>query len=58
MVTREVGEDSTLTKHSVRVDWFRRDPGGGTIFVKPAGDDGAAPHPVADLSGCGSPTSQ
>ncbi len=31
-------EDSAPTKHSVRVDWFRRDPGGSTIFVMPGGD--------------------
>ena len=29
-------------KHSVRVDWFQRDPGGGTIFVMPVPESGAA----------------
>lgn len=58
MVTREVGEDSAPTAHSVRVDWFGRDPGGGTVFVKPVGDDSSAPHPVADLSVQNTRTSQ
>jgi hypothetical protein len=42
-------KDSAPTKHSVRVDWFQRDPGGSTIFVMP-GDDGAAAQSVADHS--------
>lgn len=28
--------------HSVRIEWFQRDPGGGTIFIKPIRDDSAA----------------
>ncbi|MGH3907379.1 MAG: hypothetical protein ACRDTE_24870 [Pseudonocardiaceae bacterium] len=48
MAQQEVGEDSAPTEHSVRIDWFQRDPGGGTIFVKPAGDDSRAPQPIAD----------
>lgn len=48
MSVQGVVEDGTPAKHSVRVDWFRRDPGGSTIFVKPTGPDGVAPHPAAD----------
>jgi hypothetical protein len=39
---------SAPTKHSVRVEWFRREAGGFTIFVMPAAGDGAAPQPVAE----------
>lgn len=42
MAVQGIVEGSAPTKHSVRVDWFRRDPGGTTIFVVPAGGDGAA----------------
>jgi hypothetical protein len=34
-------QGSAPTRHSVRVDWFQRDPGGTTIFVLPE-DDGVA----------------
>lgn len=40
MAGRGTVENSAPTKHSVRVDWFRRDPGGSTVFVMP-GNDGA-----------------
>ena len=37
MTARAFGENDVPPKHSVtRVNWFRRDPVGGTIFVKPA----------------------
>ncbi|MGH3777845.1 MAG: hypothetical protein ACRDRR_19285 [Pseudonocardiaceae bacterium] len=48
MAGQDIVEDNAPTRHAVRVDWFRRDPGGGTIFVMPAGGDGAAAQPVAD----------
>lgn len=48
MPVQGVAEDSTPAKHSVRVEWFRRDPGGSTIFVKPTGSDGPAPRPATD----------
>lgn len=41
-------EDSALTKQVLRVDWFQRDPSGGTIFVIPVGSDGAAPLPIPE----------
>lgn len=47
MTVQGIDEDSALTKHVVRVDWFGRDPGGSTIFVMPADGDGAAARPVA-----------
>lgn len=50
MAGRGTVEDSAPTKHSVRVDWFRRDPGGSTIFVMPGAGDGAAAQSVADHS--------
>jgi hypothetical protein len=43
MLGEGAGEDIAPTKRCVtRVDWFRRDPGGGTIFVKPTEDVGTA----------------
>jgi hypothetical protein len=50
MTMRGVVEGSTPAKHSVRVDWFRRDPGGTTIFVLP-GDDGVASQPATEHNG-------
>lgn len=47
MATQDV-RDNSPTKHSVRVDWFRREPGGNTIFVKPTEDLGTAARQVAD----------
>jgi hypothetical protein len=44
MAAQGVVEGSAATKHSVRVDWFRLEPGGTTIFVKPADDHGVAPQ--------------
>lgn len=44
MAARNIVDDSPPTKHSVRVDWFRREPGGSTIFVVPAAEVGAAPR--------------
>jgi hypothetical protein len=41
MAAQSIVEDGAPT-HSVRIEWFRRDPGGGTIFVKPIRDDSAA----------------
>ena len=39
MPVQNVVAVNAMTKHSVRVEWFRREPGGSTIFVKPAGSD-------------------
>lgn len=39
--TQDVRDDGSV-KHSVRVDWFRREPGGTTVFVKPSEDPGPA----------------
>jgi hypothetical protein len=37
--------DTALAKRSITcVDWFRRDPAGGTIFVKPTEDDACVDH--------------
>lgn len=43
-------QGSAPAKHSVRVDWFRRDPGGTTIFVLPA-DDGGTSQSVVERDG-------
>lgn len=48
MTVQGVVEGSASTRHAVRVDWFRRDPGGGTLFIMPAGSIGAAPPPIAE----------
>jgi hypothetical protein len=50
-----VEDDVLTTKHSVRVDWFQRDPGGGTIFVMPVPESGAASSagPRADEAAAG-----
>ncbi len=48
MATQHVRDDSPQTRHSVRVDWFRREPGGTTIFVKPTDDLGRAARQAAD----------
>jgi len=43
MLIEGAGEDDAPTKRSItRVDWFQRDPVGGTIFVKPTDDVGTA----------------
>jgi hypothetical protein len=48
MAVQGIVEGSAPTKHSVCVEWFRREPGGSTIFVMPVAGDGAAPQPVAE----------
>lgn len=48
MPVQGVVEDSAPMRHAVRVDWFRREPGGGTIFVLPARDEYADLPPVAE----------
>jgi hypothetical protein len=42
MAGQGVVDDMAPVKHSLRVDWFQRDPGGSTIFVAPAQEDGVA----------------
>ncbi|HEY6422621.1 MAG TPA: hypothetical protein VIY28_05095 [Pseudonocardiaceae bacterium] len=51
MAVQGTVEDSAPTKHSVRVDWFGRDPGGTTIFVTPVVGEGAHPQLVAGCIG-------
>ena len=48
MATFGIVEDRAPAKHSVRVTWFQCDPGGGTIFVKPADDARASAHPAEE----------
>lgn len=48
MIVRGVVEGSASTRHAVRVDWFRRDPGGGTLFILPAESEGAVPQPIVE----------
>jgi hypothetical protein len=39
MISHAFGENNVLPKYSVtRVNWFQREPGGTTVFVKPAVD--------------------
>lgn len=56
MPAQGVAEDNVPTRHAVRVDWFRRDPGGGTIFVVPARGDGAASQWAAEDNDAGGAT--
>jgi len=42
MPAPEIGDDTSTKPSLTRVEWFRREPGGGTLFVKPAGDEQAA----------------
>jgi hypothetical protein len=37
-----MGDGTPATPSLTRVDWFRREPGGGTLFVKPVADEPAA----------------
>lgn len=53
MPVQDVVEDSAPTRHALRVDWFRREPGGGTIFVLPAKDENADLAPVAERTDAG-----
>jgi hypothetical protein len=48
MTVQGMAESSTPTVHSVRVNWFQRDPGGTAIFVMPADDECPTPQPVAE----------
>jgi hypothetical protein len=54
MTARAFGENDVPPKHSVtRVDWFRRDPAGGTIFVKPAVAPASTQQAVSDCTDAG-----
>lgn len=45
------GEDTTPPTRSVtRVDWFLREPGGGTVFIKPGADLDAITQPAGDCA--------
>jgi hypothetical protein len=46
-------KDDAPTKHAVSVTWFRRDPGGSTMFVIPATTDRAGAQPITEHSDCG-----
>lgn len=56
MPAQGVAQGSAATRHAVRVDWFRRDPGGGTIFVVPARNEGAPSQWVAEGNDAGGAT--
>lgn len=46
------GEDTAPPKRSVTcVDWFLREPGGGTAFVKPGADFDTITQPAVDCAG-------
>lgn len=51
MAVHSMVGDGAPTKHAVRVDWFRRDPGGATIFVMPSREDSATPQLVVERDG-------
>ena len=48
MDVRGTEADTAPTKHSMRVEWFKRDPGGTTLFVTPPRAGGAAPQAVSE----------
>jgi hypothetical protein len=48
MAVRGTVADTAPARHSMRVAWFQRDPGGTTIFVAPAGDGDAPLEPVTE----------
>ncbi len=48
MTAQDIAEGNAPTNHSLRVNWFHREPGGSTIFVMPPAGDGAAAQPVAE----------
>ena len=56
MPAQDLAEDSAPTRHAVRVDWFRREPGGGTIFVVPTRGEGTTPRPVTERNDVGGAT--
>lgn len=39
MSAAEIRDDTTTEPSLIRVEWFRREPGGGTLFVKPVSDE-------------------
>jgi hypothetical protein len=47
MTAQDTAEGNAPTIHSLRVNWFHREPGGSTIFVMPPGD-GVAAQAVAE----------
>jgi hypothetical protein len=47
MPMAQVGGDVPARSSLTRVDFFRREPGGGTLFVKPAGEE-PGPTPATD----------
>ncbi|MCU1610573.1 MAG: hypothetical protein QOH09_660 [Pseudonocardiales bacterium] len=53
MPVQGVAEVNAPTRHAVRVDWFRREPGGGTIFVLPATGEDADLQQVAERTDAG-----
>lgn len=48
MDVRGTVADTAPTKHSMRVEWFQRDPGGTTLFVAPLRDGDAASQSAAE----------
>jgi len=56
MTAQDIVEGNAPTNHSLRVNWFHREPGGSTIFVTPPAGDAAPAQPVAgrdDATTCG-----
>ncbi len=48
MTAQDIADRSTATTHSLRVNWFRRDPGGTAIFIMPPDGDAATTHPITE----------
>jgi hypothetical protein len=48
MTMQGIVEGGTPTRHSLRVEWFQRDPGGSTIFILPAEGGGTVSQSATD----------
>jgi hypothetical protein len=48
MTAQDIAERSEPTPRSLRVNWFRREPGGTTIFVMPPDGDAATVQPITE----------
>jgi hypothetical protein len=50
MAVPVIPDDASTSPSLVRVEWFKREPGGGTLFVKPSQAEAPAVA-VADEAG-------
>jgi hypothetical protein len=48
MTAQDIAECSAATTYSLRVNWFRREPGGTAIFIMPSDGDAATIQPITE----------